>query len=235
MTVREMVKQRRAAFMPELLINEKTVSLQTSYDTEHRLFKFDRTFNLGPDQPKSDPWQTIRIVNVGLGSAKRIQAKWTINVDKLAKEINKIASKCSIDARFKYDAGHGHLSIDGKEIHSIIHMVDNQVWQKWDYLLPASVDQQGLELRIPPFLIDSYLFAMTAAFKAESHSGGFEILPILSRADLAVEYSDIQNNSYKKRFKFELDMTYGDKKAATETDKSESYVFSGMFKATENH
>ena len=233
MTVREMAKQRRAAYMPELVISEKIVSLQTSYDLEPKLFRFSRTFNMGSEQLESNIGPTIQIANVGLGSAKRIDAKWIIDANKIAKEISKIASKCSIDASFKYDARHGFLSIEGKEIHSIIHMVENQVRQQWIYLIPVSVDQQGIQLKIPPFFIDSYLFGMTAAFKEGSGDLGLEGRPILSVADLVLEYLDIQNNSYKKKYEFELEMTFGQMKPSTETDKSETYDFTVRLKAAE--
>lgn len=234
MTVREMAKQRRAAFMPELIINERAASLQARYDTQRKLFELNKTFQLTADQPESDYRQSIKIVNVGLGSAKKINARWTIDTEKMVKVINGIAAAHSINVRFKYDARLRCLWIEGKEINSILHMVENQVCQQTTHLLPASFDQEGIKLIIPPFFIESNLFCMTAAFKGGANGPGFKSLPILPAADLALEYLDIQDNRYKKRFRLKLDMLLVKKTPATEKDQFEIYDFEVGFNIAEN-
>jgi len=229
-TVREMARQRQASFMPELVINGRMVSLRTRYDTQQKHFEFHEPLQLENDTIKPEPYQSVRIINIGLGSAKRIRANWIIDVNKLAKEINKVAAMASIDTRLRYDTGLGTLMFEGKDTYAKCHMAKNQVGGQWNYLMPASVDEKGIELVIPPFFIEACLFGLTAVHKGDLFGKAMEGMEDQFVAGLDLSYLDIQDNSYRKSLGFEFKMLLSDMKPADETDKDEVFNFTMMFK-----
>lgn len=230
LTVREMARQRKASFMPDLMISGRMVSLQTRYDTQQKHYKFREPLQLENDRLKPEQYQSVKIMNIGPGSAKRIRVNWIIDTDKLAREINKVAAKASIDTRLNYDTGLGALMFEGKDIYTTYHMVENQVGGQWDYLVPASVEGKGIDLVIPPFFIEACLFGLTALLKRELPAKAMRGLEGLFVTDLVLDYLDILGNPYRKSFKFGLEMMEGTKRPANETDKVEVFNFTMMFK-----
>jgi len=209
-------------------------TLHTKFDTQEGRYYFpaDFGFLVGNDKKIPDQWQSIKIMNIGLGSAKRIRAEWIIDADKLARGINEVAERASLDTRLKYVAGPVALEFEGKDWNKRYHFAGNQIVGHWNYLMPASFGEKGIDLVIPPFFIEACLFGLTANSKCAFADEVWQRLENLFKVDLVLSYLDIQNNAFKKSFKFDLQLMYSETRPANETDKDETSIFMLSFKET---
>jgi hypothetical protein len=145
--VREMVKQRQESYRPDPALSG--------------------TYFVGiPDPVLSSPlpmWWiagvrvdlsklnnrffTVPLRNVGLGTAKHITVTWSLEVEDLAREVNRLAEKVGTEACVAYKDG--EVWCKSGVLKGYVSVWKNQRVRKIDYLLPASVETEAFQLEIP--------------------------------------------------------------------------------------
>ena len=87
-TVREMAKQRKAIFKPELAVARRRFVTRPSFTSKQA----DWFVNAGPSaNEQSLEKATLNLANVGLGAAKDVQIMWSFYVADVVARFNNLA------------------------------------------------------------------------------------------------------------------------------------------------
>jgi hypothetical protein len=198
--VRQNTKQREASYRPVLAIT-KTIFTASKNPISESSFadlwiedKDDRDFG----KVNLLSCFSIPLRNVGLGAAKEVSLNWSFKIADIVSNINSITQRSLIPAYFEL---HNEvLSLNSKDHSAGISMWCNQKQDTVDYVLPASTDRVGVNIRIPPAYIK--LVSALLYFSVRDHdSRSFTDMPMLK---LALEYFDIGGCKHKASFNIEL-------------------------------
>jgi len=220
LTVREIAKQRRATYRPDLVPADEFIQgyiESTKSFGGVRWIKLVRPKVYG--EPESDtkvPWHGITFFNLGVAAAKGVEATWTTNVPAICKSINDLAQRCLIPVCANYD--NGLLNIEGEDGYKETHVVCNQLSYASPYLLPATVDRCGLAIEVPSFLLTLYWIGLASNYTEEwdklEELVDFSFVP---SAELVLKYSALSGESYTKCFQLRIKHFMMEGKADTES------------------
>ena len=141
----------------------------------------------------------LRLFNIGVGPAVDIKAEWEFDVKMLASDIKEYCYKHTIPIIVQHpdtevergDYDDIRIDIDGQE--EAIYLPKDFI-STVEYLLPASVDSKGLEVRIPKSI--QILLSIACNYNIYSYGMG--------KAKLRVTYKDIGNETYSKEFPMKI-------------------------------
>lgn len=98
LTVREMSKQRRASYKPELALSRTHVyaeaGTRSSVPTDWR--RAPKSSDAELTETKSIPF-SIQLTNIGLAAAKNTRLKWRFPLEAAVRNINALAKKISVE------------------------------------------------------------------------------------------------------------------------------------------
>jgi len=202
LAVKQSTKQREASYKPELAITRTTITASKNPITKSTFADFWVV-----EKEEKEPGNvnllsslSLPLRNVGLGAAKEVSLKWSFPIEELISNINKMAQKALIPAYFEYE--NEVLSLKSEQLVAATSMWGNQKQDAVDYVLPASTDREGVNIRVPPAYMElvSALLYFSAREK-DRHS--FPDMPVLK---LDLEYFDIGGDIHKSSFKVELNL-----------------------------
>ena len=204
LTVREMNKQRKASYRPELILESVVFSGYNNHNSS--CFQDNIECNFPVNWVKeiipheSNPiekekilpnWFYISLLNIGLGAAREISGFWSFPIIEIVKEINQLAEK--------------ELFIFKKEVlslttgHNIMWGTDKKI--NFDYVLPVATQKESVGVRIPI----TYMTLVSAFIYSSVLKKGS--LPKIAPLEFFVEYFDIGGVKYKTKINifFELE------------------------------
>ncbi|EGQ7900811.1 hypothetical protein K2B98_004732 [Vibrio parahaemolyticus] len=208
-TLFELFRQRKASYKPDICVLKRyfTIRGEGVGKTGIPTSWFRADSELGE-------MASIQLVNIGVGAAKHIGAKWHFDQSSLVKEINKLAQEAH-ESFYIQEEG-SFLSVKNNSKNG--YMVNAQMNDfAFEYLLPASQDETGLVLSLPP----SYSFLLSLliglSFKVR------EELPDIksSSIGLSLTYSDIGKNKHSSNHIIRIELS-----AIQRTDSSMEFSLS---------
>lgn len=202
LAVRQNTKQREASYLPELALTRTILTALKNPLSKGSFAEFWVEKKIGDDLDASSVLSSFSLLlhNIGLGAAKEVSLKWSFPIEDLVIAINEKAQKLLIPAYFEYK--NEVLSLKSEQLDASTSMWGNQKQDFVDYVLPASIDQKGVSVHVPPAymeLVAALLYFSTK--KKENHS--FPDLPTLG---LELEYFDIGGDQHKTSFDIELNL-----------------------------
>lgn len=195
-TLRELSRQRKSSYKPDLCIIQNSFHLRglELLDQEMCLALDWVTQDSAEVQEESLSRPSIRLVNIGLGAAKKVKAAWHFNYEKVLLEINQMAQRNCLP--FFIERDELFLALKSKE--AVLYVVGMQLFSSdFEYLLPSSIDSVGRELYFPPsyrLLVSVYLSLCVIETRS------FENIKV-PELELKLRYTDIGQSKHKSRHK----------------------------------
>ncbi len=227
LTLREMQIERKNSYKPDPVLQTRSCSIycqsfnQGPKKGRYVSFRFLEEDLLGATElahvfgSEDSSLFSIPLVNIGLGTAKKIECNWNFDADEFSKKIQKI----DMEKRFRFSVKDDFLSIN---IYGEPHSSSSiQMQRKFEYILPINIDKSNSSLTIPPAFLEM-LGVMTHLLSICPH----EILSKIPdytnipELELEIKYTDIQNIKYFKKLKVKFNLV--------------SFVVSGKIEGTSN-
>lgn len=191
-TVKEMARQRKASYRPDVVASRQYAYARSSEGIVDFKWVRNSANSSNHDAQRNDSRQyTISLFNVGIGVAKQVEATWALDLEPWIKTLNEIAQRSFTPILIVNEIGSGTVHISGPNYPTHVQMVANQLKQEWAYLLPAAIDQLGIELTVPSCFLQlaALQIAMTLKLAGE---GGIKVSqwPVIPEATLSVRYYD---------------------------------------------
>jgi hypothetical protein len=212
LTLLELFRQRKASYKPDLCIIQNYfdvggpgpagINIPLDWSTK------------GDDGNKSSE-ASVKLVNIGFGAAKNVEASWIYDSEKLVSEINTLAQKSH--QGFYLENEHSFLSIKSNK--SSIYSANAEMNTfNFEYLLPAGHDKGGRDLHLPPsytLLVSAYI---GLCIKSDTEFRDIK-LPALS---LRLSYKDIGKGVHTSTHRLSCEIL-SLMKPAEESDKSPEF------------
>ncbi|MCD8525847.1 MAG: hypothetical protein LRY62_01380 [Alphaproteobacteria bacterium] len=200
LTLREMHRQRKHSYKPDIVPVKQVFSGYFQSPVFCDWVINDSKYEEDVELKSSD--LEISLFNLGNGAAKDIHLTWDFDLDPFVKKLNLLnkENKTGIGIE-KLDS---FLEFkDNDESVAMVNVRPN-LEKHEDYLLPASIEQNGLKVSIPSaytWLVSNYFYIR---FKVLSK----DLDPSIPSLKLKIEYSDIANNRYKTVFEFDVGLIF---------------------------
>lgn len=207
LTLFEMAKQRKNTIKPDIvpinqLIYAQEDMLRNSrcpsfWTRQHNIAKQDENYNSFLNS------YIVTIHNLGNGSAKDLLLQWEFDIVKYLDIINSL-SQTLFTGRYVELSENNLLIQESKDGGASTINLELDLQQRIDYVLPASVDRTGAEIKIPYSYI--YLVSHYAQLVSQSPKGSIIDFDLLNTnpLHLSVTYHDIAGNSISNEFVFKV-------------------------------
>jgi hypothetical protein len=198
-TVWQIKKQREAAYRPDLTL--PLAMLKGSPPSQEALLPIAWRQH-DPKNSIQSPLQfSTTLHNVGLGAARDIQVAWRLQTHMAIAKINQLSALTAQTISFSQDDISISIAESDERIGAIF--TKNDLVQSIDYVLPASADPTGGQLRIPATFVHicSALLYLTIA----QQSKRFDL--DLPRATLDLSYRDIADSFHHVSFEVSLQIS----------------------------
>ena len=192
-TLLELFKQRKSSYKPDLCIVPNEYELE-----EARYDGIDLAIDWVPkEQEESNLCFSpgFRIVNIGLGAAKKVEIKWEFDVKGEIHKVNKMAEKLSVPSLIKEGTKSLSIKINDSAVYSVHGESDSM---KSDYVVPHISDPKGAEIPLPlnyRLIVSAYL---SMCSKENLNLKNVEVPDI----NLNLKYIDIGKGIHKSFHRF---------------------------------
>lgn len=197
-TLKEMQLQRKNSYKPEMIIVSKgsfTANIPKVNDSD--FFPFFPFIDWKNKQSDND--FHIEFFNVGLGVAKNIKIKWQYDFYNLTKTLNYLYKTNSLPIDLELKNETLKYAVPTKKILGVSSTVENIYY---DYILPASISDSPIVIRVPHLLQFFYTNLLPFRIKTE-YSEYIKTSLALSeetKSIITIEYCDLDNLKHKKQF-----------------------------------
>lgn len=198
LTIRQMAQQRKASFRPELAFS--TTHFEGSATTDEQLPNNWVAWTHQSESRSNQRELVIPLHNVGLGAAREISLSWSFPIDRAVEEVNALAQQALVPAYLKFEKG--MLSITSDNLSNWTSIWRNQQKIFLDFVLPASVPQEALVIRLPNAYIQLCSSLAYFATRIEKRST-FPSFPLLTAQ---LEYQDIGGSRHEASFEFTVEI-----------------------------
>jgi hypothetical protein len=209
LTVRQMQRQMAASYRPELTFARVFVSCRakaprlplptfwkpqgvTSEEGEQ-----ERDTSVTEDQ------FSMNIYNVGLGVATNVRIIWGFPVEDMVTKINQLTSQTLTPAYFDYHKTTGWLHLKSTTWQEIAFSWNVESKTSLDYVLPESVKQTGVQLKLPLtfiYLSMSYLFMQIVVQTGEKTVDMPDVPPL----NVQLLYQDVSGAEHRAAFNLQF-------------------------------
>ena len=211
-TLVEVKKQRHSYYKPDILIKtflvaiSKSPVLKKEELLEYKTCDFNDYSN-NYNEVKYEVSAKYKVENLGFGIAKNVKCQWKFDAEKAIQLINKeLPQKYSFSLHESLNLYFLRNSIDEDFYYSASANIEEHAI---DYIAPINIHSHSHFHTVPDIIIYAhYLFLIFRVGLLEKEAQNFNIFrfknykfPIPS---LIIEYRDLNNKKYKKKYKFEL-------------------------------
>lgn len=218
LTLKEMKKQRKTMYIPDLVFGKNDFYLYWNKSTntadiwspiklkESDLKKKSNEELRGEYYGRGiDIGLPLKLYNIGMGIAKTITVKWECGMSDISDWIKKIKE---LDTDNKYECS----AMQAGDQDIFLYVSYQQIKYDYststltcsiDYILPAHIENQPYELKMPMF----YLLPISLLYTLSCFEEGKLICktPSFPEFKLTLSYLDVGNNEYKKEFSIKID------------------------------
>ena len=209
LTVREMARQRRASYRPDIVAARQYAYAYATAESSGLRFAWSRDRAIASDVNEKFPLgekYTITLFNVGFGAAKQIEATWTFDVEAWIKPLNDLAQKTFTSLFIASDPRTRTVRISGPDYRDTTQMVGNQLRHERGHLLPASLDRIGIEIDVPPCFLALAALQVSMGSRLDPGSGmspEWKTFPVIS---LSLRCRDVGAEEHEKVFRLSVDL-----------------------------
>ena len=216
-TLWEMRKQRIASQKPDVIIPKATVygyvydfaNAPRKDEVIPRWWSGNKNLKDG-NEYWAQSQEIIKIYNVGIGVARNIEVKWTVDYDKALQQIKDYCYEHTIPIVLKVHDGNLGVYEKNYPLETIILLEGEP--HEFDYLMPVSIASDGLATSIPGIFVEltSILIYLKSHYNRR-HVQDRTFLEIkIPALSLKLQYDDLENFHYTKEFdvKFTLEGFY---------------------------
>jgi hypothetical protein len=208
LTVREMTRQRKAAYRPDVVAARQFAFAYSSEGTYDFAWTKDSPASAnGGVRPCVGRQYALTLFNVGIGAAKQIEAIWSFDLESWIKALNDLAQRSFTPILIVNDRVDGTVRISGPGYPTHIQMVANQLKQEWGHLLPASIDRLGVDGIVPACFLSLAALQISMSSKLAGE-GGIEVnqWPTIPTAKLSLKYFDVGAELHEKVLQLSLSL-----------------------------
>lgn len=195
-TLLEMRAQRKRSHQPDIIVDKKVfeqIPDPTSSNTSLWVEKINSSLNPMKGQNVFKKF-SLRIINVGLGTARNIEIEWDFDIKKIIETINSI----EVDNKILLSKGF----LEANEGKTLVSTKNH--FKKTDFILPFSSENNVFECIVPL----AYIYLVSTLYKKHSFEGnGKSTISAFKfpKLHLEIKYSNIENDKFKRTFDIEID------------------------------
>jgi hypothetical protein len=201
LTVRQIAMQREASYRPKLAFSRVYFEAGTRQILAGPLPQQWVVRDPGPSAPEFLEDLALPLRNVGLGAARAVSLVWSFDIEQVVERVNHAAQRTLTPAYFSIDET--GVSIKSEVIGDSHSMWRNQREALIDFVLPASVQNEPVSVRLPHAYIQLCAALVFLESKDKDIKRAFE-LPSLC-ATLA--FKDIGGSGHSAVFDIEVQLT----------------------------
>lgn len=201
LTVRQIAKQRKASYRPELAFSR--VYLECTKDPIVSSPIPTHWIAEGKDGTSAPLARSfsLSLRNVGLGTAKAVSLSWSFPFDAVTKLVNEQAQKSLSAAYFTFEKE--TLSLDSQDFGKSASMWRNQKQGTIDYILPAVVDHDPSFVTLP----HAYIQIVSSLLYFSVRQAGLEQFPEIPPLVVRMDYSDIGESKHCATFSIQFQIS----------------------------
>lgn len=189
-TLFELFKQRKASYKPDLCVLKRYFSVKKSGTSSDWYV----------DESSQSTDASIQLVNVGVGAAKNINAKWSFDLNSFIDSINQLSQKSH--QNFYIEHKGDFLSIETNDNSKSMINAKMSSFQ-FEYLLASAQDPKGSTLFLPPSYSCLLPIYLDLYMKLELNFNEIQI-PTLK---LDLSYNDIGKNEHASKHQVECNFS----------------------------
>jgi hypothetical protein len=162
--VLEMARQRRASYRPDLLLSGFSFSAHGKDTSRAETYSGWEVTDAQDtsDKPSLGPFELIRIMNVGLGTAKDVRLTWSCDFERMIRLLNRLAEEAELPER--WELRDGKIFYKDRKVSFAMEMTEIL-----EPIPPATIDKAPRYIHIPSIYTLAYATAVYA-FAHGSHS-----------------------------------------------------------------
>jgi hypothetical protein len=198
MTVREMSKQRRASYRPELAFSTVAFEAQPE-EVDEKLPIFWRRKGGRADEPPQEDRLLLPLTNIGLAAAKDVSLRWSFPIKEVVQQVNGLAQRSLTPAYFQVENDSLEMKSDITGIGSKSFFWTKQMDAHWDYVAPAAIEREPTLVGVPP----AYILVVSALLHFGFRSpekGALAVMPPLS---VDLKFADLAGDKHQASFEYD--------------------------------
>lgn len=201
-TIIEVIKQRQSSYKPEIIILDDYFDVNTNNYSYLYINKNSENKNI-EDSFLNNMNFNVKLINLGLGTAKNVKVKFEIDIMKYLKKFYSFyENKSNNMESFECELNRNSLYIvPPKYFGNKIHFnIDNPSKHKFNYILPVSILDNLTELKIPAYITYIHSIILHLGWKYQNlEKTDFEF-------NIEIQYEDIGGKKFEKKFKISFEI-----------------------------
>ena len=198
LTARQMSHQRQASYLPELVLSRTTFKGAASPIESGPIPSYWISESRDESKTEVMPMFSLPLTNVGLGAAKDISVCWSFPIEEIIRQVNDLAQRTLTPLYF--DFKNGAVSIKSESLGGGTSFWKNQQKEAIDYVLPAAVQKEPVQLKIPHAFVLMVSALLFVSSKDTSGKSALNIPPLVAH----LNYRDIGNKAHSAVFEITL-------------------------------
>ncbi|MHC1653535.1 hypothetical protein ACODUL_09645 [Stenotrophomonas maltophilia] len=199
-TVREIAKQRQAAYRPEIVPSTMFFAAGKSPLVKSVLPDM-WTEKLPEEITGIGAEARIPVINIGMGAARHAELRWDFDIAEAVRSANALAQESLSAIFFAFEGGRLSMkTADGGRSES---MWVNQLVRRFDYILPASGSVAPVTVEVP----HAYRQLIAAIVHFSFKKAGARFPSQLPELKLDIAYVDIAGSSHIAKYLLSMQLT----------------------------
>ncbi len=203
LTLREMRKQWRHAHKPVLAPVRQLVY---AYPQNGRFYwLMEKNENQG--SLRVEPRYEIRLFNLGGGAARNIRTRWELDVQGVVKTLQHLNQANSGSGSNSIELDDSFLKLEASGGGMVVNL-EADLENSFDYLMPASVDAQGLAVSLPMSFIVLASEYFVQGYRLPDSRSASSTLGNIPKVSMSLQFYDLFGRRHKSKITFSLNLNY---------------------------
>lgn len=196
LTVREVSKQRKTSYRPEIVVPRITFEGSADPRTGNKLPSVWNTIPQGGD---GAILAKVPLINIGLGAAKNVSISWNFPVEETARVLAAMLNRINPDDMVTFR--NGILSVKSASLGRFSTFWKNEQTARIDYVLPASTQSKPANVDIP----HTYNWLVSSLILTAAQSKAVEF-PRIAPLQISADYYDVADERRAAVYELELEV-----------------------------
>ena len=202
LAVRFSSKNSKASYKPELIVSRTIFSGKSANSIAFNWVNDD----LDNADVEFHKMFFLPMRNVGMGTAKQVSVRWSFPIEEVVTTVNTLIGQSAINASLRYE--NEVLVMKSNTINEFASVWSKQQKSSLDFVLPASIEQEPAELKVP--LAYMQLVSALVFFSAKNHAS--HTLPKMPTLKAELSFFDIGGSHHKRYFDIDIQVSVVDSK-----------------------
>jgi hypothetical protein len=167
----------------------------------------------------------VSILNVGVGAAKSVTSRWSLEIDVMIKKVNELAREASLPISAELDSADESVRFLWPDRAVGTHLIANQIARYHGNLLPASLDRVGIKLEVPAVYLVLASLQVALGLATRREVADVDEWASFSGATVSLTYIDVLAQAHVKNFRVALALlSAGHKDEAHNAEQFPTYM-----------